>query len=224
METQNMTLPIAVNVEPQLQPDEQRYRQYLKQGCEALESAYNWLGEYERATESRDQAQADFDERVKALIANDPETLELERCLHDRNTYCSLAEKELAYAKTKARESFAAAYASKPDEGKRMLDGRISISIRRSEVGHWDPEAAMKEGKALTEAHPLLFNTLFSPIKTGFKKLIGMGIEVSPAACAASVASRSGPQPRGWISISPTRPKLRTMRWRVSSRPTPMRW
>ena len=66
------------------------------------------------------------------------------------------------------------------DQGKRMLDGRVSISIRRSAVGHWDPDAAAKAGKELVAENPLLFVTLFAPVKQGFKKLIGMGIRVSP--------------------------------------------
>ena len=59
-----------------------------------------------------------------------------------------------------------------------MLDGRITISIRRSAVGHWDPNAAAKEGKALAQNNPLLFDTLFAPVKSGFKKLLGTGIPI----------------------------------------------
>lgn len=61
-----------------------------------------------------------------------------------------------------------------------MLDGRVSISIRRSAIGHWDPEAAAKQGKELVKENPLLFDNRFAPLKQGFKKLIGMGIQVSP--------------------------------------------
>ena len=92
----------------------------------------------------------------------------------------ALLEQALAAADAPEETEVAAAYAAKPDEGKRLLDGRVSISIRRSAIGHWDPDTATKAGKELVAENPLLFDTLFAPVKQGFKKLIGMGIRVSP--------------------------------------------
>lgn len=180
METQHTLTPAETRVEPQIPPAEQRRRRHLEDACEAMASAQNWLVESERAQESLDKAQEDYDAKLKAFIANDPEMLELERSLHDRQTYNSLAQKELDYAKTRAKDSFAAAYGANPSLGKEMLEGRVTISIRRSSVGHWDADAAVTEGKALVETNPALFSTLFSPIKTGFKKLVSMGIPLSP--------------------------------------------
>lgn len=117
---------------------------------------------------------------MRELIASSPRAQELEKFLINQQACADRALDELAFHKQKARESFAAAYAAKPDQGKRMLDGRVSISIRRSAVGHWDQDAAARAGKELVAENPLLFDTLFAPVKQGFKKLIGMGVRLSP--------------------------------------------
>ena len=180
MEIPNIAAETRVNLEPQVSPDLQRYRRRLEGGCDAIESVQHWLEESKRAQECLESAREEHDVIVKELIAGSPRALELEKFLIDQQACADRALDELAFHKQKARESFAAAYAAKPDQGKRMLDGRVSISIRRSAVGHWDPDAAAKAGRELVAENPLLFDTLFAPVKQGFKKLIGMGIRVSP--------------------------------------------
>ena len=145
-----------------------------------MEYLRKWLSESDGAGESLQRAQEEYDARLKDLIANDPRATELEQSLLDRQKQSDLAQRELQFHKEKAKAAFAAAYEAKPDEGNQMLEGRVSISIRRSSVGHWDPASAAREGKRQTEQNPMLFDTLFAPVKQGFKKLIGMGIPISP--------------------------------------------
>ena len=180
MEIHSIVQETPIIAEAQVPPDLQRYRKHLEDGCEAIEAAQYWLKESERACEYFDSAREEHDTIVRELIASSPRALELEQLLLDQQACAERALDELSIHKRKARESFAAAYAAKPDESKRMLNGRVSISIRRSAVGHWDPDAAAKAGKELVTENPLLFDTLFAPVKQGFKKLIGMGIRVSP--------------------------------------------
>ena len=180
MEIQHIVPETRAKAEPQVPPDGLRYHRHLADGCKAIQSVQHWLKESERAQESLDSAREEHDAIVKELIAGNSRAQELDNFLKHQQRYADLALDELAFHKQKARESFAAAYAANPDAGKRMLDGRVSISIRRSAVGHWDSEAAAKAGKELAAENPLLFDTLFAPVKQGFKKLIGMGIQVSP--------------------------------------------
>ena len=180
MEIQSVAPETLVKPELQDSPDGLRYHRCLADGCNAIQSVQHWLKESERAQESLDRAREERDAIVKELIAGNPRAQELENFLKHQQRYADLAQDELAFHKQKARQSFAAADAANPEAGKRMLDGRVSISIRRSAVGHWDPEAAAKAGKELVKENPLLFDTLFASVKQGFKKLIGMGIRVSP--------------------------------------------
>ena len=180
MDIQNTPMQATIALEAQIPPDLQRYRRCIDEGCGALESAASWLAEGEGADERLEKAQEEFDSIVGSLIAGNPRAVELEQHLIDQQARCDLAWRELEIAKSKARQSFAAAYRARPEEGKSMLSGRITISVRRSRVGHWDPAAAAAEGKALTEKNPALFDTLFAPVKSGFKKLLGMGIPISP--------------------------------------------
>jgi len=180
MEMQIIAPDTRAVAEPQVPPDLQRYRRHLEDGCEAIEAVQHWLKESKQAQECLDSAREERDAVLKELIASSPRAQELEKYLNDQQACAERALDELAFHQQKARESFAAAYAAKPDEGKRLLDGRVSISVRRSAIGHWDPDAAAKAGKELVAENPLLFDSLFAPVKQGFKKLIGMGIRVSP--------------------------------------------
>ena len=77
MEMPHIAPQAEATQEPQVPPDLQRYRRHIKDGCEHLESASDWLTEAERAAESLERARAAYDERVKSLMAADPKVVEL---------------------------------------------------------------------------------------------------------------------------------------------------